>query len=54
MQKQWGDAVKELQEIEVEVDIHTVRFSEIEGLSLSLNDLEAIEFMLEEPEGFTE
>lgn len=53
-QKQWGDAVKELQEIEVEVDIHTVRFSEIEGLSLSLNDLEAIEFMLEEPEGFTE
>ncbi len=48
----WNKAMEELLNIEVEVDIHTVKFSEVEGLALSLNDLDAIEFMLEPPEGF--
>lgn len=52
--KKWNDGMKELQGIEVEVDVHTVRFADIEKLQLSMNDLEAIDFMVEAPEGFAE
>lgn len=45
--EKWKKGMDELLGIESEVDIHTVRFSEIEGLSLSISDLEAIDFMLE-------
>lgn len=48
----WNDGMKELQEIEVEADIHMVKFATVEKLGLSMNDLEAISFMTEDPEGF--
>lgn len=47
----WNKAINELLDIEVEAEIHKIKFSDIEGVSLSLNDLEAIDFMLTEPEG---
>ena len=46
----WSKTMGELLGIEVEVDVHRIKFSELEGLSLSMNDLEAIDFMLDEPE----
>lgn len=52
--KKWVDGLEELQGIEVEVDVHMIKFADIEKLQLSLNDLEAIDFMLEAPEGFAE
>lgn len=52
--EKWSDGLKELQEIEAEVDVHMIRFADIEKLPLSMNDLEAIDFMLEAPEGFVE
>lgn len=39
-----------LLDIEVDAEIHTVKFSDIDGLELSMNDLEAIDFMIEEPD----
>lgn len=50
----YDEGMKELLEIEVEADVHMVKFEEIEGLELSTNDMEAIEFMLTAPEGFDE
>lgn len=51
--RKWEKGMRELQEIEVEVDVHMVKFSEIEKLKLSMNDLEAIDFMLDgAPDGF--
>lgn len=52
--EKWKKNMDELMEIEVDVDIHTIKFSELEGLNLSINDFEAIEFMLEDPEGSAE
>ena len=52
--EKWNKEIGELLNIEVEADIHMIKFEEIDGLSLSMNDLEAIDFMLEAPEGFTE
>ena len=52
--EKWNKEINELLNIEVEADIHMVKFEEVEGLSLSMDDLEAIDFMLEAPEGFTE
>ena len=52
--KKWDKEIGELLNIEVEADIHMVKFEEVDGLSLSMNDLEAIDFMLEAPEGFAE
>lgn len=52
--EKWKKNMDELMEIEVDVDIHTIKFSELEGLDLSINDFEAIEFMLEDPEGSAE
>ena len=52
--EKWNKEIGELLNIEVEADIHMVKFEEIDGLSLSMNDLEAIDFMLEAPEGFAE
>ena len=51
--EKWNKEIGELLNIEVEADIHMIKFEEIDGLSLSMNDLEAIDFMLEAPEGFT-
>lgn len=50
----WNKEMNELLNIEAEVDVHMIQFNEIDGLSLSMDDLEAIDFMLEAPEGFTE
>lgn len=52
--ERWKNAMVELQKIEVDVNIHTVKFADIEGAVLSVSDMEAIDFMLEAPEGFTE
>ena len=46
----WNKAIEELLGIENAVEIHMVDFSELEGLSLSMNDMEAIDFMVREPE----
>lgn len=48
--EQWNRGVQELLDIEVEVEVHMVKATEIDGLTLSLNDFEAIEFMLEDLE----
>lgn len=50
----YDEGLKELLEIEVEVNIHMIQFEEIEGLELSTNDMETIDFMLTAPEGFDE
>ena len=50
----YEEGMKGLLEIEVEADIHMIQFEEVEGLELSTNDMEAIEFMLTAPEGFNE
>lgn len=50
--EKWEKGINELLEIEVEADVHMVKFAEIENLSMSMNDLEAIEFMIESPENF--
>lgn len=52
--EKWNKEISELLNIEVEADIHMVKFEEVEDLSLSMDDLEAIDFMLEAPEGFAE
>lgn len=50
--KNWNDEITQLLDIEIEAKIYTIPFSEIEGLELSMNDLEAIDFMVEPPEDF--
>lgn len=50
--EQWSKAMKELLDIEADVDIFTVNFTELDGLSLSLNDMDAIDFMVKAPEEF--
>ena len=50
--EQWNKAMKELLDIEADVDIFTVNFTELDGLSLSLNDMDAIDFMVKAPEEF--
>ena len=52
--EKWNKEMNELLSIEAEADVHMIQFNEIDGLSLSMDDLEAIDFMLEAPEGFTE
>ena len=52
--EKWNKEISELLNIEIEADVHMVKFEEVDGLSLSMNDLEAIDFMLEAPEGFAE
>ena len=52
--EKWNKEIGELLNFEVEAEIHIFKFEEIVGLSLSMNDLEAIDFMLEAPEGFAE
>ena len=46
----WNKAIEELLGIENAVEIHMVDFSELDGLDLSMNDMEAIDFMVREPE----
>ena len=48
--EKWKKSMDELLGIEVEVDVRMIKLSDIEGLKLSTNDLEAIDFMIEEPE----
>ena len=50
--EQWNKAMKELLDIEADVDIFTVNFTELDGLSLSLNDMDAIDFMVDASEEF--
>lgn len=50
--EQWSEAMKELLGIEADVDIFTVNFTELDGLSLSLNDMDAIDFMVDASEEF--
>lgn len=51
-QDTYREGMKELLEIAVEADVHMIEFEEIEGLELSMNDMEAIEFMLTDPKDF--
>lgn len=50
--KQWNSEITQLLDIEIDAKIHTIPFSEIEGLELSMNDMEAIDFMVEPPGDF--
>lgn len=50
--EQWNEAMKELLGIEADVDVSTVNFTELDGLSLSLNDMDAIYFMVDASEEF--
>ena len=50
--EQWNEAMKELLGIEADVDIFAVNFAELDGLSLSLNDMDAIDFMVDASEEF--
>lgn len=50
--EQWNKAMKELLGIEADVDVFTVNFTELDGLSLSLNDMDAIDFMVDASEEF--
>ena len=50
--EQWNEAMKELLGIEADVDVFTVNFTELDGLSLSLNDMDAIYFMVDASEEF--
>lgn len=50
--EQWNEAMKELLGIEADVDVFTVNFTELDGLSLSLNDMDAIDFMVDASEEF--
>lgn len=45
-EEKWNKDIDTLLEIEAEVDIHMIPFKEIGNAALSLNDFEAIEFML--------
>lgn len=44
----WEKGVEELLDIEVDVNLHFVKLAAIEGLSLSMSDLDAISFMIED------
>lgn len=49
-QTKWIKGMEELNEIEIDVNVHCIKLSDLEGLSLSLADLDAIDFMIEESE----
>lgn len=42
------EALEELGEVETGVNIHKIKFSDIENLSLSLQEMDALYFMLDE------
>lgn len=46
--KGWEKDIEELLDIEVEIDIHTVDYSAIEALDLSVENVLAIDFMIKE------
>lgn len=50
--ERWNKEMGTLLDIEIDAEIHMIKFSDIEGLELAVNDIEAIDFMLETPEGF--
>ena len=46
----WNKGINELLDIEVDVDVHTIKLSDLDGLSLLQNDIEAIFFMIDDPD----
>lgn len=44
----WNKDIKELQEIEVEIDIHKFKLEELNGYNMTAAELMAIEYMIEE------
>lgn len=46
-EQEWEEAVKQLQEQETEVEIHTVKLKELENLDMDSTDLSCLEFMIE-------
>lgn len=44
----WNKEINELMNIEVDIDMHKVDFSILDGLQLSVSDMAAIEFMIKE------
>lgn len=46
--KDWEKDIEELLDVEIEVDIHEVDYSIIEGLNLSVESVLAIDFMIKE------
>lgn len=44
----WNKEINELLDIEVDVDIHTIKLADLEGLSLIQNDMEAVFFMIDD------
>ncbi|MDO4553712.1 MAG: hypothetical protein Q4B70_01035 [Lachnospiraceae bacterium] len=51
-EEKWQQGIKDLLNIELEVEVHEIPFQEVEGLSLGMSDMEAIDFMLTDPEEF--
>lgn len=46
--KDWNQDIKELQNIELKIDIHKFKLEELNGYNMSPNELIAIDYMIEE------
>lgn len=44
----WNNDIKELQAIEIEIDIHTFKLDELHGYNMTATELMAIDYMIEE------
>ena len=47
-EKDWQDAVQELLDIDVDINVHKISLSELNGVSISAGDLLSCDFMLNE------
>lgn len=47
-QEQWNKDFEELLDIENEIDVHQISISDLQGVNLSVGQLEAINFMIKE------
>ena len=45
--KDWGRDIKELQNIELEIDIHKFKINELDGYNMSPSELMVIDYMIE-------
>lgn len=46
--QRWNSAITELLKIEMDVDVCTVKIDDLDGLSMSMTDMETIDFMIED------
>ena len=49
-EKEWEKGINELLNIENDVDVHAIRLCDLDGLSLSMTDMDALEFMIDDSE----